>query len=294
MDLKDLECLVALSRCRHFARAAQECGLSQPAFSMRIRNLEKMLDTIVVKRGNRFQQLTPEGEQVLAHARTILDRVNVLQAEIRTGRGELSGSLVIGAIPTAVAHAARAAIWLKERHPGIRTRIVSASSIAILQGIEDGKFDAGITYSEGVSDDLVTADEITTEEYVLVAPKTMVAESAGEITWAETAELPLTLLEPEMQNRRIIDRIFEDVGVSPQVAFESNGFNAAIIIALSGVAAAVVPKILIEELDSQTGVEVLPLIDPVVEKSISLVTPRHSGGRARTQAFREVVLERFQ
>ena len=234
MDLKDLECLVALSRCRHFARAAQECGLSQPAFSMRIRNLEKTLDTIVVKRGNRFQQLTPEGEQVLAHARTILDRVNVLQAEIRTGRGELSGSLVIGAIPTAVAHAARAAIWLKESHPGIRTRIVSASSIAILQGIEDGKFDAGITYSEGVSDDLVTADEITTEEYVLVAPKTMVAESAEEITWAKTAELPLTLLEPEMQNRRIIDRIFEDVGVSPQVAFESNGFNAAIIIALSG------------------------------------------------------------
>ena len=40
LDLRDLECLSALARHKHFARAAEECGMSQPAFSMRIRNLE--------------------------------------------------------------------------------------------------------------------------------------------------------------------------------------------------------------------------------------------------------------
>ena len=71
LDLRDLECLSALARHKHFARAAEDCGMSQPAFSMRIRNLEERLETQIVRRGNRFQGLTAEGELVLAHGRAL-------------------------------------------------------------------------------------------------------------------------------------------------------------------------------------------------------------------------------
>ena len=291
IDLRDLECLVALARCKHFARAAQECGLSQPAFSMRIRNLEKNLNSLIVKRGNRFQQFTPEGELIVAHGRAILEKIETLENEIKTGRGDVSGSLVIGVIPTAVAQAAQAAIWLHDRHPGIRTRIITDNSLAIQQGIDDRRFDAGITYSEGVSSDLLRVDPIYDEQYVIVIPSAMAAPDRDEISWAEASELPLTLLEPAMQNRRIIDRIFEEAGVRPDIAFETNGFNAAIIMAKSGVAATIVPRILADELNLHDGTVVRALVEPVVEKSISLVTPIRAENRPATAALRAVIRE---
>jgi DNA-binding transcriptional LysR family regulator len=289
IDLKDLECLVALARSRHFARAAQECGLSQPAFSMRIRNLEENLNTAIVKRGNRFQQFTPEGEKVLAHARDILERTDQLEREIRTSRGEVTGSLVLGVVPTSVAVAAQLAIQLNADHSSIRTRVITASSLSIQQGLEDGQFDAGLTYSDGVSSDLMHIEPVYTEQYVLIAPRKLLPTDAEEISWLEASELPLTLLEPAMQNRKIIDRAFQEAGTRPRVLFESNGFNAAIVIAKAGVAATIVPKVLVEELGEQGDVSVLELIDPVVEKDVSLIMPRQSTNMLMFNALKEAL-----
>lgn len=289
IDLKDLECLVALSRTRHFARAAQECGLSQPAFSMRIRHLEENLNTAIVKRGNRFQQLTPEGEKVLAHARDILERTRNLEREIRATRGEVTGSLVLGVVPTATAVAAQLAIKLQSDHTGLRTRIITTSSLAIQQGIEDRQFDAGLTYANGVSSDLMHVDPVYSEHYVLLAPKALVADKSDTILWEDAAELPLTLLEPSMQNRKIIDRVFLDIGARPRVMFDSNGFNAAIVIAKQGIAATIVPKVLIEELGDEGDIRVLDLVEPTVEKDIALVVPRQASKTIITNALREAV-----
>ncbi|MEM7596173.1 MAG: LysR family transcriptional regulator [Pseudomonadota bacterium] len=289
IDLKDLECLVALTRTRHFARAAQECGLSQPAFSMRIRHLEDNLNVAIVKRGNRFQQLTPEGEKVLAHARDILERTQNLERELKASKGEVTGSLVLGVVPTAVAVAAQLAIRLHQNHAGLRTRIITASSLSIQQGIEDRQFDAGLTYADGVSSDLMHIDPAYDETYVLVAPKAMVPEAQSDITWAKAAELPLSLLEPAMQNRKIIDRVFQDAGAQPRVIFDSNGFNAAIVIAKQGTAATIVPKVLIEELGDEGDITVLDLVEPVVEKKIALVVPRQATKTLMLNELREAV-----
>ncbi len=293
IDLKDLECLVALARFRHFARAAQECGLSQPAFSMRIRHLEENLNVSIVKRGNRFQQLTPEGEKVLAHARDILERTETLERELRASRGEVTGSLVLGVVPTAVAVAAQLAIRLQDDHAGLRIRVITASSLAILQGIEDRQFDAGLTYSDGVSSDLMHLDHIYDERYVLVAPKEMVKKTTIEISWEDAADMPLTLLEPAMQNRKIIDKVFESCGKRPRVMLESNGFNAAIVIAKAGKAATIVPKVLIEEMGGDGDVKVLELVNPTVEKQVSLVVPRNSTDTLILNALRHTVQEGF-
>lgn len=67
-EIRDLQLLSALARHRHFAKAAEECGISQPAFSMRIRNLEDRLGVSIVRRANRFQGLTEEGEMIVRRA----------------------------------------------------------------------------------------------------------------------------------------------------------------------------------------------------------------------------------
>jgi DNA-binding transcriptional LysR family regulator len=288
-DLKDLECLVALARQRHFARAARDCALSQPAFSMRIRNLEERLNTSIVKRGNRFQGLTVEGETVVAHARLILEQIKALENEVKRAGGQVVGTLVLGVIPTASAQAARLAKRLATAHPEVRVRIEMTNSLAIQQGVLDGVFDAGITYTEGVDADLLRVEPLYDERYVLLAPVGMVPAGARTIRWSEAATLPLTLLEPSMQNRRIVDRVFEDVGVQPRVTQESNGFIAAMVMAIEGLAATVVPEVMLDALGPVQGTVALPLVDPLVEKSVSLVTPARSRRVPLVEALRTVL-----
>lgn len=288
-DLKDLECLVALARLKHFARAARDCRLSQPAFSMRIRNLEDRLNTVIVKRGNRFQGLTVEGETVVAHARQILDQLRALENDVKGARGQIVGRLVLGVIPTATAEAARIARRLGATHPEIRFRIEMATSLAIQQGILDGVFDAGITYTEGTADDLMKVEPLYHERYMLLTPETLVEGDADTITWRDAAALPLTLLEPGMQNRRIIDRVFEDAGVQPRIMLETNGFVPAVVLAIEGLAASVVPEVILDSLGPVRGTVSLRLVEPQVEKAISLVTPARGRRVPVVEALREVL-----
>lgn len=288
LDLRDLECLTALARHRHFARAAEDCGMSQPAFSMRIRNLEDRLKTQIVRRGNRFQGLTSQGEMVLARARDILDQTRSLEEEVRAARGEVVGLLKLGVIPTAAAYAAQLATALRARHPGVRMRIDTTNSLALQQGLEDGRFDAAISYSEGVASSMLRVEPLYDEQYTLLVPADL-RTGGHQITWADAAAMPLILLEPEMQNRRILDQVFAEVGVEPTVVAETDGFTATIAMAVAGVGAAVLPDVLVERLGRHEGVELLPLVDPIVEKSVSLVTSQKPQAIPVIDALRSVL-----
>ena len=63
-----LEYFIALAREKHFGKAAEDCGITQPTLSAGIRQLEDMLGVMLVQRGSRFQGLTPEGQRVLEWA----------------------------------------------------------------------------------------------------------------------------------------------------------------------------------------------------------------------------------
>ncbi|AFO88370.1 LysR family transcriptional regulator [Phaeobacter inhibens] len=292
IELKDLRLLSALARHRHFAKAAQDSGMSQPAFSMRIRNLEERLGVSIVRRGNRFQGLTEEGMMIVRRARSILDDAKALEQEVAAARGEVTGTLVLGVVPTATAYAAQLVDRLHLAHRRVLARIEVLSSLVIQQRLFDGTIDAGVTYHDSLGPDQVSIQPLYEETYVLVAPENMVAErpaDADGISWAEAADLPLSLLEPQMQNRRILDRIFADQGLRPEVRSESSGFMAAMVMARAGSVATILPQALVEALGTLDGTTVLPLTDPAPTKPIAMVTLDRQPALTTVQALRAVV-----
>ncbi len=290
LELRDLHCLNTLARLKHFAKAAAECGVSQPAFSMRIRKLEERLGVAIVKRGNRYLGLTSEGEAIVRHARRILDDMRFLEQDLLAAKGRVAGPLSVGVVPTAAAYAAGLAIRLHSVHPGIVARIETASSLVIQQRIEDGTIDAGITYADSVSSDIVAVERLYDECYVLLAPESLLPGRTGTIRWAEAAELPLSLLEPGMQNRRILDRMFEEVGARSQVISETNTLTISMVMAREGVCATVLPHVLVEALGPLPNTSVLPLVEPELRKEICLVTAMRAPGLPAVEALRRLAV----
>lgn len=103
---------------------------------------------LLVRRGSRFQGLTPEGERVLAWARRITSDARALREEMRAARSGLSGRLRIAAIPTALPMLPRLTAPFRARNPGVTFAILSRTHAAIREMVEDFEADVGVTYLE--------------------------------------------------------------------------------------------------------------------------------------------------
>src|SRR6185295_19680299 len=95
-----LEFIIALAQEQHFGRAAEACNVSQPTLSAGIKQLEDNFGVMLVQRGSRFRGFTPEGERVLEWARRIVSDARSMRQELLSLKGDPSGHLRIGAIPT--------------------------------------------------------------------------------------------------------------------------------------------------------------------------------------------------
>lgn len=162
------------------------------------------------------------------------------------------------------------------------------TATSIRQRLEAGTVDAGLTYADAVAGDPVTVSSAYQETYALLVPQDM-APGRDRLSWAEAAELPLCLLEPGMQNRRILDRLFRDLGLKPQVVAESNGLLAAMALVRQGRAATVLPQALIATLGAPQGTRALGLGAPDLTRGIVLVTEARSPERPAIRALRRVV-----
>jgi DNA-binding transcriptional LysR family regulator len=221
-----LEMFLALAEARHFGRAAEARGISQPSLSGAIRQLEGELGVQLVRRGARFQGLTPEGEQVLDWARRIVADARQMRAEVRARADGITGTLRLGVIPTALPHAGLLVAPLLDRHPGLRVSVIARSSIEILEGIEALTMDAGLTYLDNEPLGRVARLPLYPEGYRLLVGAGHALAAAGRVEWAELAGLRLCLLDETMQNRRIVDARLAAAGVRAQVAVTSNSMLA--------------------------------------------------------------------
>ncbi|RKN04952.1 LysR family transcriptional regulator [Streptomyces radicis] len=220
MLLRQLEYLVALARERHFARAAAACFVSQPSLSAAIRKLEQELDVPIVLRGHRFEGLTPEGTRVLRWAHRILAERDALCQELSEMRGGLTGTLRLGAIPTALSAAPLLTTPFCERHPLARVSLESLSSTEIGHRLADFELDVALTYLDDESLRDVRRLVLYRERYLLLTPDDGLPR--GPARWAEIARLPLCLLSPHMRNRRIMDAFFAAEGATATPAVETD------------------------------------------------------------------------
>jgi DNA-binding transcriptional LysR family regulator len=283
--IRQLQYLVALAREEHFARAAESCGVSQPTLSAALRQLEEDLGTAIVERGNRFRGFTAEGEVVLRWARRILADERSLKQDLDAARGILAGRFRLGVIPSANAIAPRLTTSFARQHPLIAIDETELTSDEILRYLSIFDLDAAITYIDNEPLERVRALPISIERYVLALPESSPLAELSAVTWAQAATLPLCLLRPEMQNRRIIESVFAEVGVTPVVRVEVSSMMAKQCYLESGYWSSIMPENLTHPLDGLAGMRVVPLVEPEITKTVGLVIADRDPIPALVHAF---------
>lgn len=266
-----LEYLIALSRERNFSRAAEVCGVSQPTFSAGIRALEDEMGMPLVLRASRFLGFTPEGERVLEWARRIVGDLQAMRADITNIRHELTGHLRIAAIPTALAVVSSLTTPYRARHPAVRFTILSCTSKEVLERIENLEVEAGVTYLDNERIGNLRSVPLYDERYRLLTAAGAPLGDRTRVSWAEVAAIPLCLLTPDMQNRRIIDRLLSGAGAVIQPTMESNSIVALASHVQTGAWASILPEKTAEMFAFDASLRSIPIVDPEEVHSVGLV-----------------------
>src|SRR3954462_5256527 len=283
--LDKLEYLMALACERHFGHAADACGVTQPTLSAGVKQLEETLGVLLVQRGSRFIGFTPEGERTLDWARRIVGDARAMREEIRALKHGLTGQLRIAAIPTTLAMVASLTTPSRARHPDVRFTILSRTSIEILTLLENLEIDAGVTYLDNEPLGRVNAVPLYQEHYQLLTAADAPLGDRDAVTWAEVAQVPLCLLTPDMQNRRIIDRLLQTAGGESRPTLESDSMILLFSHVRTGRWASVMPAKLAETLGLTDTIRAIPITEPEAVQTIGLVVPAREPMMPNTAAL---------
>lgn len=286
--MRQLEYLSALVREGHFGRAALSCHVSQPTLSSGIRRLEEELGLPIVRRTQRYEGLTPEGERVLEWAHRVLADVDGLHAEVDAMQNGLSGRLRIGAIPTSLSSVSLLTTPLVERHPGVTVAVHSLNSMQIERGLHAFELDVGLTYLDSEPLTGVRGLPLYRERYVLLTHAGGPMGNRRTVRWADAAALPLALLTEDMQNRRIVNAIFREAGAAPKPTVETNSISTLYAHVRDGSWSAVMATAWLHLLAVPEGLRAIPLVEPDTTRSIGLVWLDRDPVPLRARAMLEV------
>lgn len=264
--------LCALAKEKHFGRAALSCNVSQPTLSNGLRQLEERLNAQLIERDQKFIGLTHEGLRVLEHAKRMLAEQELLLQSLNNKPTEITTRLRIGAIPTAIPFVSGFIQEVAKVFPKVTYSVAVLTSSDLAGKIHDFEIDMGLSYMESDMRSSLQCAPVYVEEYYFIVQRQKFKGTGTSISWKEASEYPLCLLTPNMQNRRMADAVFKEVGrvVSPIV--EANSLINLYTNVKHGIGAAIVPYQLLELSQQDPDLIALRLVDPVVSHKIGLMS----------------------
>lgn len=260
--------------------------------------MEESLGVLLVERGQRFVGFTPEGEKTLEWAKHVIADYEGLQQSLSEMQRGLTGYIKIGAIPVTMPVISLFTTPFARHHPQTHTVIRSLTSIEIQRGIDDLTLDIGMTYLDNEPLARVRRLQLYTEHYVFLTRREPGVQDRRTISWAEASSYPLCLLTADMQNRRIIDMHFREVGAEVNAVIETNSLITLWAHLKFGQWSTVVPNSFLSLIGEVDGLVALALIEPDASHAVGLVAsdrdPLPSVARsfldlAKHEKFREEV-----
>ena len=142
ITLKHLRYFEALSRLRHFGKAAEECAVTQPALSMKVQELERDLGVSLVERRPGDIRITDVGDEIALRARAVLTSVRDLADYARHSDGLLAGQLVLGAIPSIAPYLLPEALpIIRRRFPLLELTLRETQTATLVETLLAGPLD---------------------------------------------------------------------------------------------------------------------------------------------------------
>lgn len=270
MDLKQLECFMALSSELHFSRAAEKLYMTQPSLSQQIKNLETEVGTPLFDRIGKKTALTEAGKILLTHSEHIFREMEQAKSAINDLNVLQRGKLTIGSLLTCVHYLLPPPILeMKKAYPNIELSVLGLSTNDIHRKLLDNELDLGIAFLP-VEDTEIDAIPLMTEELSLAVPIDHPLAMTDAIEMKELDGMSMILLTEGYFLRKMIDDYFFDLGIHLKPALEMTTLESIIQMVSEKVGITMLPKPYMHYLNHEKVTQV-KLMNPTPEREIGII-----------------------
>lgn len=291
MNLNQLHYFSKLAEVQHYTNAAEELAISQPSLSHAINSLEKELGTKLFVKQGRGVVLTKYGQIFKEYVDDALHTLDTGVKKVRTMTGQTEGivelayiyTLGSGFVPRLVGDFIRTHEELK-----VHFHFTVGNTSEIIQGLKEDRFDiAFCSMAEREGDIQFTS--VGRENLVVVVPHGHPLSFKGSVDLEQVAAYPQIFYTKNSGLRPVVDRMFEQAKVTPQIAYEieEDGSMAGLVAQNFGIA--VMPEIPILSL---LDVDVLTLRNQNQRRYIYMAQAKERYRPPLVQKFAEYVKRR--
>ncbi len=272
LTLRQLRYFEALARHGHFGRAAEACAISQPALSVRIREMEEEMGVALFERGARRVRLTGFGEAVAGRAREILRAVDDLGDLARAAEGRLAGRLRIGVIPTVAPYLLPRVLGDLGRHwPELEVHVRETVTPRLIEELSDGRLDTAIV-ALPISEAGLAETPLFSESLMLVRP---VADADQPVPDSEALRRMRLLLLEEGHCFRDQALAFCSLGAArPRQGLDGSSLSTLVQMVGAGLGVTLIPEMAVPVETRSAAVSVARLGPPAPARTIGMIWRR--------------------
>lgn len=284
LNLTRLRSFIAVAEERQFRRAAERIGISQPALSAHIRDLEQDLRAALFSRTTRSVRLTAEGESFLHRAQRVLDDLNAAVLEVRE-RAELKrGRVVIAATPTVASQVLPPVIVaFTRRFAGVRAQVLEAIASEVERLVANGQADFGVgPRPEGRTE--LNFGFLFRERLCGVLPVDHELAGRRRVRLAELARYPLLTMAPGSAIYQSLERSLRERKINVSADHVLTQHQTAIAMAAAGIGVALVPERMLTMADPRK-IAIVEVIEPEVTAEMGILQRKGGGSSSAANEF---------
>lgn len=242
IDLRDLSLFNLIAESKSLTRAAERNHLSLPAVSARIKDLESEAGVRLLYRTPRGVALTPAGQSLLRHARTILSEVEHMKSELqRFGEG-VQGSIRVFANTTAVTEFMPEVLaTFLAAHPKVDVDLQERPTAEIIRGVLDGMTDLGIT-SGPINADGLELHTFSTDRLVLAVTPGHALEAEEKVRFAQIVDYDYIGLHEGSTLQAFVDQLMQNARRRLHIRVQVSNFESVCRMVEAGVGIGIVPE----------------------------------------------------
>jgi DNA-binding transcriptional LysR family regulator len=288
LDTLGVQALIAIADEGTFLRAAAALHISQTALTRRLQNLEAALGVKLVERTTRSVALTQLGRDFLPRARHLIADLGAALAEIRDTGRSLRGDVTIACIQTvSVNYLPESVQRYAALHPENRIRILDNPSGEVAAAVLRREAEFGINM-QGPSHPELASVPFLQDRFVLVCRDDHPLARKRSVAWKQLEPHPMILAGHESGTRPLIELAVRRRNVKWRPFYEVQRSSTALGMVAKGVGATIVPGIAMEK-DAYPRLRAIPLVDPVVSRTLVLLSRAHAHLSPAAQALYDLI-----
>ena len=275
MTLQQLEYIVAVYRTRHFVKAAEACGVTQPTLSAMIQKLEAELDVKLFERSSQQVMPTAIGKVVVEQAWKVLNRARKLKDIVAEEKKSLTGTFRLGILPTIAPYLLpRFFPRLMRENSSLEIRVVEMKTAYIRRAIDRGEIDAAVMVDTGDLDDYALTTLFYEQFLAYVSPSDQLSAKKSIKTSDLSNELLWLLDEGHCFRDQLVKYCQLKAAKTSQSAYSLGSIETFMRIVENGQGVTFIPELATMQLTPTQKELVRPFAIPIPTREVVMATSK--------------------